>query len=172
MKEEIWKKTTVCENYEVSNFGRVRSVDRVCYKQGHKRSLKGKVLSKLKHNDGYLMVAPNGKHQLVHRLVALSFLDGPGEEVNHKNGIKSDNRIENLEWCSHKDNIIHARKSGFLKKTYRGIPPLKEDAVRAIRFFYVPKKYRGTTTLLSKIFGISRSGIILIGKRKSYSWVE
>lgn len=58
------------------------------------------------HNSG------ESKSFLVHRLVANAFLSGNGEEVNHKNGIKNDNRVENLEWCTHGENLKHAFENG------------------------------------------------------------
>lgn len=58
------------------------------------------------HNSG------ESKSFLIHRLVANAFLSGNGEEVNHKNGIKNDNRVENLEWCTHGENLKHAFENG------------------------------------------------------------
>lgn len=63
---------------------------------------------------GYFTSNESRRKIYIHRLVALAFLPNKYNlpEVNHKNGIKDDNRIDNLEWVSHRDNIIHAHKTG------------------------------------------------------------
>ena len=91
--------------YEVSSYGRVRSLDRFYY-----RLHKGKVLSPTKDRYGYLTVTLNynGKSKTIkiHRLVAQAFLPNPDNlpQVNHKNEVKSDNCVDNLEWCDAKYN--------------------------------------------------------------------
>ena len=78
----------------------------------------GKTLRPATDKDGYLIVTVSLKSKRktmkVHRLVAMAFLDNPDNKptVNHKNGIKDDNRIENLEWATHKEQKIHAINSG------------------------------------------------------------
>ncbi len=63
---------------------------------------------------GYLRVNLEGKHHRVHRLVAEAFIPNPDKlpEVNHLNGIRDDNRVENLEWCSRLENMQHAYARG------------------------------------------------------------
>jgi hypothetical protein len=86
-------------------------------------------------NNGYefviLCVNKLTKKKAVHRLVAEAFIENPMllPEVNHKNGNKRDNRTENLEWCSHRANILHAWNSGLAlgrnkgKSLYRLLEP-------------------------------------------------
>lgn len=82
--------------------------------QGNVRSLRtGKNLStNSKTAGGYVPVQlhKNGKPKrtVIHRLVAAAFVDGEGPEVNHKNGCKTDNRAENLEWVTRSENVTHA----------------------------------------------------------------
>ena len=103
MIEEIWRPVVGYEGlYEVSSYGRVRSVDRyvkTCY--GSYRLHKGKVLSPGIRPDGYLVVSLQYKMFRVHRLVAQAFIPNPDNlpQVNHKNEVKSDNCVDNLEWC-------------------------------------------------------------------------
>ena len=104
--------------YEVSNTGRVRSLDRYCY-----RLHKGKVLSPAKDTDGYLQVVLhcNGKqHQRkVHRLVAQAFIENPDNlpEVNHKDEDKTNNRVDNLEWCDRSYNINYGSRKDKVRDT-------------------------------------------------------
>lgn len=102
--------------YQVSDQGLVRSLDRVTTRM-HKtaglvnRRLKGKILSPGKCRNGYLTISfkPKTKFHLVHRLVATAFIPGDPElQVNHKNGVRDDNRAENLEWLSCSDNHRHS----------------------------------------------------------------
>jgi len=104
MNTEIWHKCEVpYTRYEVSNLGRVRN------------ARTGLVLRPRKHNWGYQQVALFYKGQrkdcYIHDLVATAFVEGwrEGLEVNHKNGVKTDNRAENLEWVSSSENHRHAR---------------------------------------------------------------
>ena len=101
--------------YEVSATGIVRSLDRRIIIKGNKnRRIKGKVLSPKCNGDGYLFVTlskeGSAKTCYVHRLVADAFIPNPRRlgEVNHKNGVKSDNTLDNLEWISHAGNVQHA----------------------------------------------------------------
>ena len=108
-----WKPVKDYEGYEVSNEGQVRSLDRI---DSAGRKLKGKILSATPSSSGYLQVYPskNGKNYAltVHKLVAVAFHGLSDLWVNHKNGVKTDNRAENLEWLTPGDNLKHAWDNG------------------------------------------------------------
>ena len=116
MSEEIWKDIKGFEGrYQVSNMGRVRSLDRWSLDE-RPRFIKGMMLKpSLNKGRGYLRVSlsdghRNYKHYEVHRLVALHFVPGykEGLVVNHKNEVKTDNRAENLEWCTYQYNLNYS----------------------------------------------------------------
>jgi len=106
---EIWLKIKGFENYFISNLGNVKN----------KRQ---KILKVRPTKFNYLRICltKNNKqyHFYIHRLVAIAFIDNVKnkKEINHKNLNVEDNRVENLEWCTRSENIIHSYKNGRNKK--------------------------------------------------------
>lgn len=119
MAQEEWREIANYPNYEVSSFGRVRSKQREVRQFGHKQSytrvMPSKILKTKMQNGGYLLVwlCKDGiaKPFTVHRLVASAFVDGVGQDVNHKDGNKTNNRADNLEWATRSENIAHSYRS-------------------------------------------------------------
>ena len=121
---EVWKDIAGYEGlYQVSNMGRVKSLERFVQNHGkmqhHPEQVKEPSEKKRKdRRQGYLglILYKNniGKNCYVHRLVAMAFIPNPGnkETVNHKNGNKHDNRACNLEWNTYKENNEHAYTTG------------------------------------------------------------
>ena len=115
---EIWKTINGYEGlYEVSNLGRVRSLDRcVKYSNGQTHIHRGRILVPGISKTGYMQVClcKNGKmkHPLVHRLVADAFLENPGNlpQINHKDENPSNNVVENLEWCTPDYNLHYGER--------------------------------------------------------------
>ena len=109
----IWKPLKNFEStHLISNLGNVKCIST------------NKLLNILKHSRGYnainINVNKTKNHLLLHRLLAINFIDNPNNytQVNHINGIKTDNRLENLEWITPSNNMKHAFKTGLLKVKY------------------------------------------------------
>ena len=151
VQTEIWKAVPGWEGlYEVSSQGRVRSLPRIKRRrEGLNNNAyhlePGRILS-LINSQGYreVVLSKDGKtiHQMVHRLVSMAFIPNPNNYpiINHKNEVRSDNRVENLEWCSYYYNnhygslidknrrhkVICISKNGEQRK-YNGINEAAKD---------------------------------------------
>jgi hypothetical protein len=122
---ELWKAIEDCPNYEVSNLGRVRSIDHThLASDGRFFHRKGRVLRNgVSKRLGYAIVViadASGKFKTryVHLLVAAAYLPPrptPAHEINHKNGVKSESCADNLEWATHQENMQHSINSGLRK---------------------------------------------------------
>ena len=177
-QEEVWKSVVGYEGfYEVSSLGRVRGIER---KHKHKntkyfQTVKGRILCQSPHKLGYLMVmlSKYGKanKRLVNRVVAKSFLGVCSKQVNHKDCDKRNNKIDNLEYVSALENMIHARKNGmFDNATKRGesnsSAKLSNEEVGEIRKLYSLEVL--PTSDIAKIFNVSRQCIIRIVRNETW----
>lgn len=131
MENEIWKDVIGYEGkYQVSSLGRIKGIDRYRTAKNDSRSfLRGRVLKSSLSMHGYECIGLTNiktKTLTVHRIVAKAFLPNIDNcpQINHINGIKTDNRVENLEWCSRQYNITHSIVNN-LRKSRKGFPLLK-----------------------------------------------
>lgn len=185
---EKWKPVSGWKGlYEVSNMGRVRSLPR----QGKYRMYGGKVLIPVMKN-GYHAISLNknrrGHVEYVHRLVLKAFVGEPPSArycTNHKNGIRIDNRPENLEWVTYAENSRHSYE--VLGNSYPRLPhqdqpgsqagsknngaKLTENDVLYIREQCEHSYYWGMLTELAKQFDVSVGTISQIVNRKYWTHI-
>lgn len=121
---EIWKDIIGYEGlYQISNLGRVKSLERSYFIgrwkiKTSKVTVKEKILCKSTYKEGYnyvvLSKGPAVKKFKIHRLIAIHFIPNPNNYpiINHINAVRDDNRIENIEWCTHSHNLKHKFKLG------------------------------------------------------------
>ena len=122
MKNKIWKDIPDYEGlYQVSNFGEVKSLPKIRNVFSSNYIAKERILKPALNDSGYKIVVltknKKSKSLRVHRLVALAFIPNLENkpQVNHKDGNKLNNHIDNLEWCTNSENEIHAYKLGLKK---------------------------------------------------------
>lgn len=179
---EVWRPCIEWEGtYEVSNLGRVRSVDRII-KHGsvgfvcRKQQIRRQSLTKDGYPTIHLSKTLDGrrieKSVKVHRLVAFAFLGSPAGsalQVNHKDGVKTNNTPSNLEWVTHSGNAKHAFATG-LMKTMRGekhpSSNLTANEVLAIRADTRPQRAIAAT------YGVTQGIVCAIKQRRNWAHVQ
>lgn len=120
---EIWKNIQEDTRYQISNLGGVR---RKSFKSKNRHGFYIKKPYVKKHStnrQGYHVVNIGGNVRLIHRLIAIAFIPNPKKYdcINHIDGCKTNNSIENLEWCDRKHNNIHAYQTGLKQGYFKGI---------------------------------------------------
>ena len=127
-QKEVWKDVSGYEGvYQISNTGRVKSLKRIIIGRWDSRQLLNERILKPSTFRGYkrvlLLKNKIRTNFIVHRLVAIAFIGNPEKksQVNHKNGIKNDNSVSNLEWCTPSENTKHAYDLGLAKPPLKGV---------------------------------------------------
>lgn len=167
MEKEIWKDIPKFEGYyQISNLGNIRSLDRVVTRKHlHPNKITGVHIKYSINTKGYIYarVNVNAKKTIIypHRYVALLFIPNPENkpEVNHKKGIKKDNRASELEWVTRKENMRHAMDTGLNDSNGEksGKAKLKNEDIINIRNEYKGKY--GQYCELGRRYGVSNNNI-------------
>lgn len=173
---EIWKSVPEFEgSYSVSNLGKVRSLDReVRYSDGRVAHFKGVLFDPVRGANGYLAVTlrkdRSNHRRFIHQVVAEAFLEPRpswAQCINHKNGDKTDNRSDNLEWSTFAHNNQHARTTGLLNQRGENcnLTVYPDCLIAALR--RVHEKYRPTYVELSLLFDMPQSTVSQIVRNLS-----
>lgn len=148
-KMEEWKDIKGYEGlYQVSNLGRVRSVDHYAnISNGNKRFVKGRILKQWKNCNGYMCIKIWNKDKrksfVVHRLVAIAFIENPHRlpDINHKDEVKQNNVVANLEWCNHSYNALYGSCQDRLRKyKQKQVDMINIETGKVIKTFESMKK--------------------------------
>lgn len=157
MTKEIWKAIEGYEGYyEISNLGRVKSIDRYVRKGGHSFHVKEKILKQHINDSGYPIVIltkeKKSKWVRVHRLIAEAFIPNPNNlpEIDHINTDKKDYRIDNLRWVSHKQNMNNA----ITKREQK----IRSNSPSLIKKRHATAKQKGGKTAPKTVYKYSLSG--------------
>lgn len=155
------------DGYYVDNLGVVFST-----KMGFKRVLKPSL-----NNSGYYQIGltEDGKRKyfLIHRLVMLVFQGESSLQVNHMNGVKTNNRLDNLEYCTASENVKHAYAMGLnsRKGEKNGKAKLTESQVREIKTELL-KPYHGINNDLAELYGVKKIAISKIKTGKTWTHIK
>jgi hypothetical protein len=179
--KEVWKDIKDYEGiYQVSNQGRVRSLDRIVVnKNGINIKRKGRVYKLSPEGSGYYQVQFYNKgkrvHKSVHRLVAFCFLINNNNlsDINHKDGNKTNNNVNNLEWMTHSDNMIHAHNNGLLRNVDGENNNMsKITKIIAIDIFKKSWNTKIKQKEIADMYGISISCVSLIKRKKTWKHIH
>lgn len=166
--DEVWKDIKGYEGeYQISNRGRIKSLPKEKLHDsisGTKYTTKEKIMKPADNCRGYMctMIGRNEKSRTVsiHRLVAEAFIPNPDNlpEVNHIDGDKKNNNVENLEWVSHQDNMRHASEMDLMNKKSK----LSRYEIQNMRERYIPRDSQYGIRAFARKYGMSSSHITRI----------
>lgn len=179
IRTEIWRPIEGFEGlYEVSNYGNVKALPKRIDSGGCHRDFPERMMRSADDKDGYLRLSLyDSNHKAhtkkVHRLVADAFLGNPDKlsQINHKDGNKKNNHVENLEWCTQSHNMKHAVRTGLIRLDGIHNPnhKLRTEDVEYIKKHYIPKDKNYSMKALAVSFGVNRKTIANIVKGDTWT---
>jgi predicted XRE-type DNA-binding protein len=179
---EIWKDIKGFEGiYQVSNQGKVKSLERKTFNNGTKtvNKIKEKILKKPLDKNGYVRYCffkDNQRFSLIeHRLVAIAFIPNPGNkpQINHKDGVKTNNSVNNLEWVTPRENTIHAILNGLSFQVGGEKHHMSKLTLKQVKeIFEIYKTEKITQKKLADIYNVSQSQINRILNKKRWKDYE
>lgn len=171
-QQTIWKQYPKIPFVEANQFGEIRIVDRVVtYKNGAKHLYKGRVLRQYFNKNGYMYVtfSVNNKtiNLIVHRVVATCFIPNPDNlpEVNHIDNDRTNNFVDNLEWCTSQYNTDYREKYGVSAKEFSKVlrKPLIAIDLNGFKILWFESQHEAARQL-----GVNRGNIGSVIKGRHY----
>jgi len=186
VQKEIWKDVVGYEeSYKVSSAGNIKSKSRYVLRSGHLMYVKGQYIKTYLQKSGYYTFGLRDGYKYLHRnvqkIIAEAFIPNPENKrtVNHINGIKTDNRVENLEWATDSENTQHAYDKGMHpSKTFlngRGFKnitiKLNKDTLEVLEVFdTLSLAALSMGTLKGNISKAARKGTVSCGYKWKYKY--
>lgn len=188
-EQEVWRDITGHKGkYQISNIGRIKSLKRIVFsKSGYSFVVHEKITFGNKKPNGYYVfnLKRGGSSAYISRLVAQAFIPNPDNKphVNHIDGVPANNKVANLEWCTHKENMRHAWRTGLFESSrkkarincgnrFRGeksyTSKLSNRDVLSVRKLHNKGK---SNTELGKIYRVDQSTISNIIHRKTWKHI-
>ena len=177
---EVWKDVIGYERcYQISSLGRLKRKEKKIVNKGNIHTLRERIINPYRDKKGYLVYrlkCDNGKikRYFAHRLVAIHFISNPENkpEVNHIDGNKENNCVNNLEWVTTRENINHAVENslrGDFKGESNGYSKLTDGDVIKIKTMLLNNNLKQAE--IAKIFNVSPSTISLIKRGKIWTHI-
>ena len=177
IRGEKWRQAVgFSDRYYVSNKGRIFTTSAHNKKDNPTIMRPARSFNKRTNSFEYYKTVMDGRTVVVHRVVAQTWIPNPASKpfINHKNGDKVDNRVENLEWCSASENTLHAYRTGLEKKQLgekHHATHLTNEQVKQFKWEWANER-KMTRKEYAKELGVSEATIKDIIRGRSWGWLK